>query len=87
MEVQRVPAGFRILIGIVIWVLTFIVARPSNPITKSEYAFWDKAASLFGENDVDGFIGISLLIGCSIVTVVGYQIVVRLIEKKLNKAQ
>ncbi len=85
MEAQRVPTGFRILIGAVIWVLAFVVARPSDPITRGEFAFWDKAASLFGENDVDGFIGISLLVGCTLITIVGYQIAVRLIEKMLNK--
>lgn len=87
MEARCVPAGFKILLGVGIYVLTFLLARPSDPVTKGEYAFWNKAARLFGENDIDGFVGISLLIGCSIVTLVGYQIAVRLIERTLNKTQ
>ncbi|AVU33601.1 MULTISPECIES: hypothetical protein [Serratia] len=85
METRHVPAGIKILIGVGLYILTFLLARPSSPITKGEYAFWNKAAALFGENDVDGFIGIALLIGCTLATVVGYQIIVRVIEKRLSK--
>lgn len=85
MVARRVPTGAKILLSIGIYVLTFLLARPSDPVTKGEYAFWNRAASLFGENDVDSFVGIALLIGCGIVTPISYHIALRLIERKLNK--
>lgn len=85
MVARRVPTGAKILLSIGIYVLTFLLARPSDPVTKGEYAFWNRAAGLFGENDVDSFVGIALLIGCGIVTLISYHIALRLIERKLNK--
>ena len=85
MAARRVPMGGRISIGLAIFVLTFFLMRPSDPATRGQIYFWKKAAGLVGEPDVEGFVGIALLIVCSMVTIVGYQIAVRLIEKKLNK--
>ncbi|PNS10283.1 hypothetical protein COO59_18290 [Mixta theicola] len=87
MIIRRVPTGFRILLGVGIFLLTFLLARPSSPVTAGEREFWIKAASFFGEHDVEGFVGISLLLGCTSVTIIGYQITVRLIERKLNKSK
>lgn len=84
MEARRVPMGFRIFIGVAIFLLVFLLARPSDPATKSQIDFWKKTASLFGEHDIEGFVGIALLIGCTTLTLFFYKIVIRLIEKKLN---
>lgn len=85
MEARRVPSGARILVAVVIFVTTFLIARPSDPATQGQIAFWKHAAALFSERDVEGFVGIALLIGSTIVTVIGYQIAVRLIQRRLNK--
>ncbi|MGV3345456.1 hypothetical protein ACGVWS_06815 [Enterobacteriaceae bacterium LUAb1] len=85
MVARRVPAGVRIFTGLAIFVLTFLLMRPSDPATQGQIDFWKKAAGLLGERDVEGFVGIALLIVCTIVTTVGYQVAVRLIEKMLNK--
>ncbi|MBK0032239.1 hypothetical protein IBT47_08085 [Erwinia sp. S43] len=84
MEARRVPMGFRIFIGVAIFLLVFLLARPSDPATKSQIDFWKKTASLFGESDIEGFVGIALLTGCTIFTILCYKIVIRQIEKKLN---
>lgn len=85
MAVRRVPLGIKILLGVGIYILTFLLARPSDPVTKKEYAFWNAAARLFGRDDVDSFVGIALLIGCGVVTLIVYQIALRLIERKRAK--
>ncbi|MCR1566935.1 MAG: hypothetical protein E6X23_01360 [Mixta calida] len=87
MAKKRVPTGFKILLGVGIYIFSFLLARPSAPATPGEYAFWNRAASLFGEQDIDGFVGIALLTGCTIITIIGYQIAIRLIERKMNKLE
>ncbi|WP_072133160.1 hypothetical protein [Winslowiella iniecta] len=87
MAVRRVPTGFRFLLGVFFFILTFLLVRPSDPVTKGEYRFWNNAASLFGENDVDGFVGVALLVISAVTTFVSYQISIRLIESYLNKRQ
>lgn len=84
MAAKRVPAGFRILIGAAIFLLTFFLASPSDPATQGQIAFWKKIAGWFGEADVEGFVGIALLAICSLVTVAGYQITIRIISQKLK---
>lgn len=85
MAARRVPAGFRILICVAIFALTFLLVRPSDPATKSQIEFWKTLAGLFGERDVEGFVGISLLVICFVVMVIAYPLIVRFIEKRLNK--
>ncbi|WJM84624.1 hypothetical protein QUF31_16025 [Dickeya chrysanthemi] len=85
MVMKRVPTGFKLLIGAMIYILTFLSARPSDPVTEREREFWIKAAELFGEHDAEGFIGIALLVGCFLITLVGYLIVIHILEKKLSK--
>ncbi|MFO3875775.1 hypothetical protein ACUNGE_02345 [Serratia sp. IR-2025] len=86
MAAKRVPLGFRILLGAAIFILTFLLVRPSDPATPGQIAFWKKAAAWFGESDVEGFVGIALLAICTLVTVSGYQIIIRLIERKHKSA-
>lgn len=87
MEAKHVPTGFKILIGMVIYILTFLLARPSTPATEGQREFWSNAARLFGERDIEGFVGITLLFGCALVTIVGYKVVIRLIEVRLNRVK
>lgn len=84
MEAKRVPTGFRILIGVAIFVITFLIARPSDPSTPGQQQFWIFLARFFGQRDIEGFVGIGLLAICSVVTIIGYQIIVRVIERKIN---
>lgn len=84
MEAKRVPAGFRILIAVSLFVITFLIARPSDPSTEGEQQFWTASAKLFNQRDIEGFVGIALLVICTIVTVVGYQVIVRIVEKKIK---
>jgi len=84
MEAKRVPAGFRILIAVSLFVITFLIARPSDPSTEGEQQFWTALAKLFNQRDIEGFVGIALLVICTIVTVVGYQVIVRIVEKKIK---
>lgn len=82
MIVRKLPAGVKILIAVTLFVITFLLARPSDPATSTQIAFWKWAAGLFNEPDVEGFVGISLWVICSIVTVVGYQVIVRVLERR-----
>lgn len=84
MEAKRVPTGFRILIGVTIFVITFLIARPSDPSTPEQQQFWIAVAKMFGQRDIEGFVGIGLLMICTVITILGYQIIVRVIEKKIN---
>ncbi|UZH02611.1 hypothetical protein OJ965_18320 [Pantoea anthophila] len=85
MEAKRVPAGFRILIAVSLFVITFLIARPSDPSTEGEQQFWTASAKLFNQRDIEGFVGVALLIICTVVTLIGYQIIIRVIEKRVNK--
>lgn len=82
---RRVGTGFRILIGVGIYILVFLILRPSSPATREQYAFWNDTAALFKEPDVEGFIGWALLIICPVITIIFYQVIVRLLEWHLNK--
>jgi len=84
MEAKRVPTGFRILIAVSLFVMTFLVVRPSDPSTEGQQQFWIGLARLFNQRDIEGFVGIALLVICTMVTLIGYQVIVRVIEKKLN---
>lgn len=85
MEAKRVPAGFRVLIAVSLFVITFLIARPSDPSTEGEQQFWTASAKLFNQRDIEGFVGVALLVICTVVTLIGYQIIVRVIEKRVNK--
>ena len=87
MEAKRVPAGFRILIAVSLFVMTFLLVRPSDPSTQGEQQFWTELAKLFNQRDIEGFVGIALLVICTMVTLIGYQIIVRAIEKQLSTKQ
>ncbi|KYN64191.1 hypothetical protein IU46_003160 [Pantoea agglomerans] len=84
MEAKCVPAGFRILIAVSLFVMTFLLVRPSDPSTEGQQRFWIKLAGLFNQRDIEGFVGIALLVICTMVTLIGYQIIVRAIERKSN---
>lgn len=84
MEAKRVPAWVRILIGVAIFVITFLIARPSDPSTEAQQHFWIGLAKLFNQRDIEGFVGVALLVLCTVVTMICYQVIVRAIEKKLN---
>ncbi|WP_049788882.1 hypothetical protein [Pantoea vagans] len=84
MEAKRVPAGFRIFIAVSLFVVSFLLARPSDPSTEGERQFWTALAKLFNQRDIEGFVGISLIVICTVVTLIGYQIIIRAIDKKIN---
>lgn len=84
MESRRVPMGIKLLIGAGIYILIFLLARPSDPSTQGEREFWIKAANLFGERDIEGFVGIALLIGCLVITLIVSPLVIRVIERRLR---
>lgn len=85
METRRVPLGLRILIVITLFLISFLAFRPSDPATQGQIEFWKHSAAYFGERDVEGFVGIALLFVSTAATIIGYQIVIRLIQRKLNK--
>ncbi|MDE8556388.1 hypothetical protein [Pantoea vagans] len=84
MEAKRVSAGFRILIAVSLFFIIFLLARPSDPSTKGEQQFWTTLAKLFNQRDIEGFVGIAIIVICTVVTLIGYQIIIRAIEKKIN---
>lgn len=84
MEAKHVPAGFRILIAVSLFVITFLIARPSDPSTEGEQQFWTASAKLFNQRDIEGFVGVVLIVICTVVTLIGYQIIIREIEKEIN---
>jgi len=67
-----------------LFVITFFLARPSDPSTEREQQFWTALAKLFNQRDIEGFVGISLIVICTVVMLIGYQIIIRAIEKKIN---
>lgn len=85
MVVRRVPPGIKICIALVLYVLSFLLLRPSDPATSGQIVFWKKAAGLFGQPDVEGFVGIALLVSCTIITIIFYQIIIRIVSRKMNK--
>ena len=80
MAKRKIPAGFRILIGVLLFVATYLLIVPSAPASKTQVSFWTWASHLFGEQDVEGFIGISVLVICGLVTVVGDWVVIRVVK-------
>ncbi|PEI03840.1 hypothetical protein CRM79_11715 [Pantoea agglomerans] len=68
-----------------LFVITFLLARPSDPSTKGEQQFWTALAKLFNQRDIEGFVGIAIIVICTVVTLIGYQIIIRAIVKKINK--
>lgn len=62
MEAKRVPTGFRILIAVSFFVMTFLVVRPSDPSTEGQQHFWIGLEGLFNQRDIGGFVGIELLV-------------------------
>lgn len=84
MEAKRVPVGFRILIAVSLFVITFLLARPSDPSAEGEQQFWTALAKLFNQRDIEGFVGITLIVICSVVALIGYQVIVRAMENKIN---
>lgn len=84
MEAKRVPAAFRILIAVSLFVITFLLARPSDPSTQSEQQFWTALAKLFNQRDIEGFVRVVLIVICSMVTLIGYQIIIRAMDNKVN---
>ncbi|MGE1560679.1 hypothetical protein [Pantoea septica] len=85
MEKRRVPTGFRILTGVLIFIFSFLLVRPSDPVTGWQKYFWFKLADIFGQYDVEGFTGISILLFCFSTTLIGYKVTIWLIERKLNR--
>jgi hypothetical protein len=77
MEAKRVPAVFRIFIAVSLFVITFLIARPSDPSTEGEQQFWTASAKLFNQRDIEGFVGIALLVIYTMVTLIYYEIIVR----------
>jgi hypothetical protein len=84
MPINRISLEFRILLSAGIFALVFLALRPSTPVTKWEYNFWVKLASMFWDNDVEGFVGIALLMIFTVITTVLYQIVIRAINKRMQ---
>jgi len=52
-------------------------------MSKSTYNFWNNAAAFFGEYDVEGFIGIALLVSSALITVIAHPIIIMVVERKL----
>ena len=71
MEAKRVPTGFIILIAVSLFVMTFLVVRPSDPSAEGQQQFWIGLARLFNQRDIEGFVGIELLVICTMVTLIG----------------
>lgn len=85
MVVRRVPPGIKVCIALALYVLSFLLLRPSDPATQGQIVFWKKAAGLFGQTDVEGFVGIALIASCTVITVILYLIIIRIISTKMNK--
>ena len=71
----------KILISFVIFTVTFLLLRPADPATPEQIVFWSNAARFFGVRNPEEFVGIALVIVCSLITLIGYQIAVYLIKK------
>ncbi|MFC6377121.1 hypothetical protein ACFP9W_03275, partial [Tatumella terrea] len=50
-----------------------------------QLSIWRKAATLFGDDDPEGFILLSTFLANLVLAVAGYKWVVRCLEKRMNK--
>ncbi|KOC88559.1 hypothetical protein NG42_16000 [Winslowiella iniecta] len=82
MERRSVPTGIKFLISIIIFASAFLLIRPATPLSDKQFYFWQKAALFFGDNDIEGFIGQTLLITDIVVTIIVYLIVIRCVERR-----
>lgn len=83
MESRRVPIGIKLLIGAGIYILTFCLRGLQTPRLRGA-CILDKTANLFGERDIEGFVGIALLIGCLVITLIVSPVIIRVIERRLR---
>jgi len=83
MAAQRVPPGVKLALWVVIYLLIFFITTPSVPMSKNAYNFWNGAAAFFGDDDVEGFIGIALISSSAIITTILLLISIKVIERIL----
>lgn len=83
MEARRVPAGVKLTSWIGLYILIYFLSIPSVPVSEESYDFWNRTSALFGESDVEGFIGIALLFSSAIITSIIHLMIINLIERKI----
>lgn len=84
MENRRVSAGFRIAIFVVSLVASFFILQWVGPLSYHHTGFWEKAAKFFGDNDLEGFILMSLALINLVLAICFCWFTVRAIERRMN---
>ncbi|MFB9086840.1 hypothetical protein LU633_13615 [Erwinia tracheiphila] len=85
MEAKRVPVGFKLIIFSGIFAVICFILQPGGPVSNGQLTLWRKAADLFGDDDLEGFMLFSTFLVNLILAVIGYKVLVRYIEKRINK--
>lgn len=87
METKRIPAGFRIAIFAVSFLVFFFILQWAGPVSYQHSGFWEKAAKILGDHDLEGFILMSLGLINLVLAIFFYWCTVRIIERRMNRAR
>jgi len=86
MGIKRLPAGLKIFIFAASLIFFFLFLQWLGPISYKHSHFWEAAAGMFGDTDLEGFIMMSLGLLNLVLAIIAYRIIVRKIEKRINRA-
>jgi len=85
MGIKRLPAGLKIFIFTASLIIFFFCLQWLGPLSYEHSHFWEAAAGLFGDTDLEGFIMMSLGLLNLLLAAIAYRIIVRKIEKRMNR--
>lgn len=86
METKRLPAGLKIFIFAASLIVFFFFLQWLGPVSYEHSHFWEAAAGMFGDTDLEGFIMMSLGLFNLVLAIIAYRVIVRKIEKRMNRA-
>lgn len=86
METKRLPAGLKIFIFAASLIVFFFFLQWLGPVSYEHSHFWEAAAGMFGDTDLEGFIMMSLGLFNLVLAIIAYRIIIRQIEKRMNGA-
>ncbi|MDU6434255.1 MAG: hypothetical protein E6556_15765 [Pantoea sp.] len=87
MEIKRLPTGLKIFIFAASLIVFFFCLQWLGPMSYGYSHFWEAAAGLFGDTDLVGIIMMGLGLLNLLLAAIAYRIIVRKIEKRMNRAR
>ena len=85
MEAKRVPVGFKLLIFTGLFAVFCWLLQSGGEISNEQLSIWRNAATLFRDDDPEGFILLSTFLTNLVLAVADYKWVVRCLEKRMNE--